>query len=155
VLPSGAWVVYSGISTRPAAKRKWYIKPGGPIKKIIALIFFVVWAGIAEGQTLTASWYSIDSLKKEGTYKYSKGVMANGKRFSDDIFTCASCDFKLGSRIAITNYITRKQVIAEVTDRTNRRFKGKRIDLSRAAFYALTDGDLERGLCEVYVTEIK
>ena len=29
---------------------------------------------------MQASWYSVQSLKNEGTYKYSKGVMANGTK---------------------------------------------------------------------------
>jgi hypothetical protein len=41
-----------------------------------------------------------------------------------------------------------------VTDRTAKRFKGKRIDLSKRAFEILSNGKLERGLLPVIVTEV-
>ena len=102
---------------------------------------------------LQASWYSTESLKKEGTYKTSKGVMANGKLFSDKELVCASWDFPLNTYLLISNPATNKTVIVLVSDRTNRRFKGKRIDLSKEAFRRIAP--LKSGLCKVLVEVIK
>ena len=107
----------------------------------------------AWAQELTMSWYSIESLKKEGTYAYSKGIMANGRKFSDELFTCASCDYSLGSFVKITNLADGKNIIVEVTDRTNRRFKGKRIDLSKSAFAKLAP--LSKGIIKVSVEKVR
>lgn len=79
--------------------------------------------------------------------------MANGRRFSDDGFTCASWDYVLGTRLLVSNISGTREVVVVVTDRTNRRFKGKRIDLSKAAFQKLDD--LNKGLIRVNVKEIK
>ena len=102
--------------------------------------------------TLKASWYSVESLKREGTWKYSKGVMANGKAFKDEAFTCASRDFPLGTTLRITNARNSKSVCVKCTDRINLRFKGKRIDLSKAAFQAIAD--LRQGVISVTVERI-
>lgn len=105
-------------------------------------------------QELTASWYSIESLKKEGTYKYSKGVMANGKIFDENAFTCATRDFPLKTRLRITNIKDKnKSVEVEVTDKIGKRFAGKRIDLSKRAFMEIAD--CEQGLCKVEVEVLK
>ena len=109
------------------------------------------WAG--EVQHLTASYYSVDSLKKEGTWKYSKGVMANGQLYNDMGYTCASCDYRLGDRLLISR--GSKSVVATVTDRTNKRFKGKRIDLTPHLFKMLSpSGTTKEGLIQVTVTKI-
>lgn len=118
---------------------------------IILLFSFITTPLYAEPIKLTASWYSTESLKKEGTYKYSKGVMANGKLFDENALTCASCDFSLKTKLRITTVkAPKKSIIVEVTDRTNRRFKGKRIDLSKRAFGEIAN--LKQGLCQVSVT---
>jgi len=106
---------------------------------IVGFVFAVV--SHAEEVCLKASWYSIASLKKEGTYKYSKGVMANGRRFDDGRLTAASRDFPLGSVLRVVNPKNNRVVVVEVSDRIGRRFKGKRIDLSKAAFAKIADLD--------------
>jgi rare lipoprotein A (peptidoglycan hydrolase) len=88
----------------------------------------------AEEIKLKASWYSIKSLIKEGTYKKSKGVMANGKRFNENHFTCANRLYPLGSLLRITAIKSGKSVIVKTTDRIGRRFANTRIDLSKGAF---------------------
>ena len=106
---------------------------------------------------LQASWYSEASLKKEGTYKTSKGVQANGKLFDENALTCASWDFPLKTKLRVTTIkAPKRSVIVEVTDRTNKRFKGKRIDLSRAAMEALGGKQaLRKGLLNVTVEVIR
>ena len=111
--------------------------------------------GQARAETLTASWYSVQSIKDEGTYKTSKGVMSNGKLFDENAFTCASCDFPLKTKLRVTNIkAPKKSIIVEVTDRTNKRFKGKRIDLAKSAFEKLSGGRLDKGLLQVRVERI-
>jgi rare lipoprotein A (peptidoglycan hydrolase) len=120
---------------------------------IIILIFSKVHAQqIPQPTYITASWYSNNSLKKEGTYKYSKGVMANGQLFRDEGFTCATWLYPLGTRIRVTDIKTGRHVYVTVTDRISRKFSNTRIDLSRAAFARLFD--LTQGLSRVKVEAI-
>ena len=120
---------------------------GAIIALLLALSVSSVWA-----QELTASYYSVASLKAEGTYKYSKGVMANGKVFNEMALSCASCDYPLGAVLLVKSLENGKTVRVKVTDRTNRRFKGKRIDLSAGAFAKLDK--LSKGLIKVEVKEV-
>ena len=109
------------------------------------------WAG--EVQHLTASYYSRASLVKEGTAKYNpKFLMANGKVFYDERFTSACNSYPIGVELCVTNGRNGKSVVVFNTDRTAKRFKGKRIDLSISAMAKI--GDVERGLEKVTVTEI-
>jgi rare lipoprotein A len=102
---------------------------------------------------LTASWYSIESLKKEGTWKRTKGVMANGQKFNDSGFTCAAWGYPFGTMLLVTNIQTLKSIRVRVTDRISERFAKTRIDLSRLAFSQLAE--LERGVISVKVEKIK
>ena len=113
------------------------------------VMFILLWSGLAQAQDLTASYYSVESLKREGTWSYSKGAMANGRQFSDNNLTAASWDWPLGTKVRVTRKDTKASVVVLVTDRTARRFKGKRIDLSYTAMYRL-DG-IHRGLVPVSV----
>jgi rare lipoprotein A (peptidoglycan hydrolase) len=104
----------------------------------------------AEEITLEASWYSIQSLKKEGTYRYSKGVMANGEKFNDDDYTCATRLYPLGSLLRIVNTKNNKAVWVKVTDRISKLFGETRIDLSKRAFAEIAN--LKQGLIPVEIT---
>ena len=107
----------------------------------------------AEGTTLQASWYSRSSLIKEGTWKNGKEQrMADGKKFNDAGFTCATRDYPLGSRLMVRNISNGKSVVVVVTDRIGRRFIGKRIDLSKAAFAAIEN--LDKGITKVEVSRV-
>ena len=108
---------------------------------------------IASSRNLLASYYSVQSLKQEGTWKYSKGRCADGSLFKDSNFTAASRDFSLGSVLCITNLQNGKQVTVRVTDRINKRFAKTRIDLSQRAFSELlSKGEsLDKGLIKVKV----
>jgi hypothetical protein len=112
-----------------------------------------VWAKVIN---LKASWYSIESLKKEGTYKYSKGAMANGKLFDDNAFTCANRLYPLDSILRITNLKSGNSIIVRTTDRIGKRFARTRIDLSKKAMETLGGKQaLEKGLLLVKVERIK
>jgi hypothetical protein len=103
----------------------------------------------AETIPLKASWYSVESLKKEGTWKYSKGVMANGKQFNENDLTCACRISPLGSYLRITNTKNGRMVIVKVTDRIGKRFATTRVDLSKLAFSRIAK--LEDGVVAVKV----
>lgn len=116
---------------------------------------------------LTASWYSEESLKKEGTWKTSKGVMANGKRFDESAFTCATRLFPLGSYVRVVVCESKGkgamaaapkgrrngEVVVKVTDRIGKRFAQTRIDLSKAAFEKIAP--LNKGIVPVTVELIE
>lgn len=107
-------------------------------------------------QTMIASYYDLASLKKEGTYKTSKGVMANGKVFDENAYTCACRMYPLGAVLRITNTHSGKWVVVTVTDRIGKRFAETRIDLSRAAMEALGgQWALDQGLVKVIMERIK
>ena len=123
------------------------------LASLLGILIFLFSLLVSEGaEALTASWYSVASLKKEGTYRYSKGVMANGKTFRDEGYTAASWDYPLGTRLEVSSVETQRRVEVVVTDRTARRFKGKRIDLSKGAFAQIAP--LEQGLVEVQIKEL-
>ena len=106
------------------------------------------------GESMKASYYSVESLKTEGTWKYSHGIMANGKPFRDEGMTCAAGkQYKLGRKLLITNQDNGKSVVVTVTDRVNKRFYTTRVDLSRGAFMKLAP--LSKGLINVDVDTIK
>ncbi len=125
--------------------------------KTIAISIVIVFLLLPEARAtepliLTASWYSIKSLHRDGQWKITKGVMANGEKFRDEELTCATRDFDLGTKLLITAS-NGKSVIVRVTDRINKRYKGKRIDLSKQAFNLLAS--LSQGLISVKVEKVR
>jgi len=119
---------------------------------IIMATIIIALSGVSEAKVLTASWYDEVSLKTEGTWAWSKGVMANGRQFSSDRYTAASCDYPLGTTLRVTRPDTKASVVVLVTDRTAKRFTGKRIDLTSRAFSEL--GSCKEGLIDVQVQKI-
>ena len=104
----------------------------------LATLAAVLIVKYAEAQEpLKASWYSMESLKQEGTFKTSKGVMANGRLFNENDLTCACRLYPLGTVLRVTNTLNGKSVVVKVTDRIGKRFATTRIDLSKAAFAAI------------------
>lgn len=89
---------------------------------------------------LTASWYGAECAGK---------LMANGKPFDLEKFTCASWDYPLGTMLRVS--ANGKTVAVVVSDRGPhlRLSKTRQLDLSRAAFRALVP--LKRGLIPVTV----
>jgi rare lipoprotein A len=120
---------------------------------ITLAILFIPCLARSEEITLKASWYSIESLKKEGTYKCSKGVMANGEKFNNNNFTCANRLYPLGAILRVTCIESGKSIVVKTTDRISRRFGRTRIDLSRLAFSRISE--LEKGIIPIRVERIK
>lgn len=119
---------------------------------LIVCIFGLLTCADASEINLKASWYSVESLKQEGTFKYSKGVMANGDRFSDSGFTAACRIYPLGALLRVTNTSNNRSVVVRVTDRTGKRFATTRIDLSKGAFLCIEK--LNKGIVDVSVERI-
>lgn len=108
---------------------------------------------IAETQMLIASFYSRNSLVAEGTAAHNpKYLMANGKVFYDESMVSACNSYPLGVRLLVTNLRNGKSVVVVNSDRTAKRFKGKRIDLSKSAFSKIAF--LEQGITKVTVETI-
>lgn len=103
--------------------------------------------------TLSASFYSLESLKREGTFKTSKGVMANGHVFNENAMTCACRLYPLGAVLKITNTKNGASVVVTVTDRIGKRFAKTRIDLSKAAFQKIAP--LSAGVVPITAERIK
>lgn len=99
-----------------------------------------------------ASWYSLESCKREGT----TGIMANGKELRDDLFTCASWDWPFNTRLLVRNLANGKEVIVIVSDRgpAKRLYnKGRIIDLSKASFSKIAN--LKEGIIKVKIEPVK
>jgi rare lipoprotein A len=123
------------------------------MKPLFLILALCLMPYLSYANTLKASWYSRADLIRDGQDKITHFIMANGKEFFDNGYTCASWDFRLGTRVKVTNKQTGKSVIVQVTDRTARRFKGKRIDLSKGSFAKLAN--ISQGIIQVSVEVIK
>lgn len=127
---------------------------------LIGIITLIIVMGIAlsfaqeipQPAYLTASWYSIQSLKDEGTWKRSKGVMANGELFDENRLTCATNLYPLNTLLCITNIQNGKSVVVVVKDRIAKRYGKTRIDLAKGAFLALDE--LKKGVIRVRVEKV-
>jgi len=120
------------------------------MKRLLFVLMFVVVSNAWAFQT-EASWYSVESCRREGT----SGVMANGEVLRDDMLIAASWDYNFGQRLKVTNIANGKSVIIVVKDRgpAKRLYrKGRKLDLSKAAFSQIAD--LKRGLIQVEVKEV-
>ena len=92
-----------------------------------------------------ASWYGEEHRGQP---------MANGQRFDPDKLTAAAWFFALGSKVVVTH--AQRSVMVVITDRGPAERlvnKGRKIDLSRAAFAKLADPDL--GLITVTTKEAR
>lgn len=123
------------------------------VAALIVEILFYIFVGLAMASDLKASYYSTESLKKEGTFKLSKGIMANGQRFDDKAMTCATRIYPLGSWVEVKNISNGKKVVVKVTDRIGKRFARSRIDLSKSAFKKIAE--LKTGIVPIKVRRIK
>jgi len=119
------------------------------IYTLAALTTFSRAQHIPQPAYLTASYYSVSSLHKDGQWKLTKGIMSNGKLFNENDYTCATRFFPCGSILHIKNLSNGKSVIVKVTDKIGKRSAKTRIDLSRAAFARIAN--LRQGIVKVKV----
>lgn len=122
------------------------------LRRVITSIVAILIICTTAHAEMKASWYSEAALKRDGQWGITKGVTASGQLFSDNLLTAASWDWPLGTKVKVTRTDKKAFVVVVVNDRTARRFKGKRIDLSKAAFMQLAS--LERGLVPVTIERI-
>lgn len=119
---------------------------------ICLIVLCFLWAGAGQSNSLTASWYSVESCRREGT----SGIMANGEKLNDSAYTAASWDYSFGTLVEVKNLENGKMVRVKITDRgPSRRLyrQGRVIDLSRAAFSAIAV--LRRGVVPVSIKVVK
>ena len=104
------------------------------------------------GNSITASWYSVESCRREGT----SGIMANGRKLKDETYVAASWDYEFGTMLKVTNLENGKMVWVEVCDRGPSRKlyrQGRVLDLSMAAFSAIAD--LKEGVIPISIERSK
>lgn len=127
--------------------------------RLIAILVMVIFMSAeATGAFIfQASYYSVESLKREGTWKVSGGRMANGKMFDETALTCAAGkQYKLGTYLRVRNLKNGKAVVVKVSDRLARRFYNTRIDLTKAAFQVISGKQgLKQGLLAVSVEVVE
>lgn len=118
-------------------------------KQSALVVMFVLFSvGVCSGSNLTASWYSLESCRKEGT----GDTMANGRKLNDRDYTAASWDHPFDTILLVCNLNNGKCVDVRVTNRgpAKRLYKrGRVLDLSRAAFEAI--GELRSGVLPIKI----
>ena len=122
------------------------------IMLVVAVVLIVCVRSCKAEEITKASWYSVESCKREGT----SGIMANGEILDDNKLTCASWDYDFGTLLKITNLENNKSVIVEVTDRGpawRLYYTSRTIDLSKKAFETIAD--LDKGVIRIIIKEIK
>jgi len=132
---------------------KLHIVDDWPFGGLMVVALVMMMSSGAHAAELKASWYSRSDLVRDGQYKLTHFIMANGKEFFDNGRTCASWDYAIGTHLLVKNISNGKTVMVEVTDRTARRFKGKRIDLAKNSFAQIAD--CKQGIVLVNVKVIK
>jgi rare lipoprotein A len=104
------------------------------------------WAEITD-----ASYYTVASCIKES----GQAITASGERLKDDGFTCASWDYPVGAMLRVSRIGSDRVVTVRVNDRGPAKGlyrRGRKIDLSKAAFKALSP--LSKGVIRVEVERI-
>ena len=120
---------------------------------LVGLAVMVVGCRPCYGEVTEASYYTVAScLKESGQF-----TMSNGKELSDEALTCASWDYRFGTKLRVSRVDSPgKTVTVEVTDRgpAKRLYKkGRKLDLSKMAFSRLAE--LKEGVVVVDVEPIK
>ena len=112
--------------------------------------------GVCQAEEVTtASWYSVESCMREGTWQKYGGKMANGEVFKNDLLICASWDHPFGTILLVTNQDNNKSVQVRVSDRgpSKKLYKvGRKIDLSKGAFEKIAD--LKKGIIKVSIKKL-
>lgn len=128
---------------------------GGTMRTVILTLLLVGVLTSAQAFQTEASYYSVESCKREGTWQKWGGKTASGKDFTNESNYCASYDFPFGTRLLITNISTGLSTICVVEDRGPSKKlykKGRRIDLSKGSFTKISP--LSKGVIQVEVMPI-
>ena len=105
-----------------------------------------------EAWATECSWYSVQSLKEEGSWAKWGGITKSGEKFSDDLFTGASNRYPIGSLLWVWCPRTNRGCVIRVNDTMSKKYSN-RLDLSISAFSAISD--TSRGLEEVTTERIR
>jgi len=128
-------------------------------KQFIVLLFLFISSCQPQpvfAEQLKASWYSVESLKRDGQWKITEGRCADGSLFKDSNFTCATWLFPLHSRVRIICLKNGNTVDVIVSDRINRRYAKTRVDVTPAVMEALMGKQgLKAGLIDIAIERIK
>jgi rare lipoprotein A len=87
------------------------------------------------------------------TVKSSGTITANGEKYNEQAFTCASNDCPFNTVLRISNISNSKSVLCRVNDRGGFKKYGRILDLSPRAFKSIAP--LSQGLVRVKVEVIK
>lgn len=123
-----------------------------PAAIIATLIVVCIFGSLVQAETLTASWYSVESCRREGT----SGIMSNGKELKNEDMVCASWDYPFQTILRITNITNGRSVEVVVSDRgpAKRLYKkGRVIDLSKGAFAKIAN--LKQGVIPIKIVRVK
>lgn len=86
--------------------------------------------------------------------KFNKRKTANGEIFDNNKFTAAHKTLPFGSQVKVTNLSNGKSVIVTINDR-GPFVKGRKIDLSKAAFKEITNSNsTKRGILQVKIEKL-
>ena len=131
---------------------------------VLLVVAWSLWAageGDASGSTELiipvrvgfASWYSVESCRREGT----SGVLtASGEMFFNECDTCAMRGRDFGRYYKVTNVSNGKLVVVRHNDfgpSKRLREAGRIVDLSKGAFARIAD--LDEGVIEVEIEQAK
>ena len=123
---------------------KWFL----PVIITLLLLLLII-TNVRADVVHTASWYSYQSCRMEGT---SVVWTASGERFNENSLTAAMWKVRFGTRVRVTNLQNGKSVIVRINDRGPARKlvgKGRIIDLSKGAFLVIAS--LKSGVIQVRV----
>lgn len=84
--------------------------------------------------------------------KFHGRKTANGERYNQNALTCASNQYKFGTRLKVTNKANGKSVICRVNDRGGFGKYGTTLDLSKASFAKIAP--LSKGKIKVTIRRL-
>jgi rare lipoprotein A len=124
--------------------------------KTLLLIAAALFLSVEPSHAAIASWYSSDSVKKEGTCKADRCYTASGKEIHElerkGILFAASASLPLKSRASICSKETGRCVEVTILDRGGFKKYGRSIDLCKEAFRQISQ--TRQGLTEVSIRRI-
>ncbi|EGE12842.1 septal ring lytic transglycosylase RlpA family protein [Moraxella catarrhalis] len=104
---------------------------------------------------LAIALFATASQANYATYygdKFHGRKTANGERYNQNAFTCASNQYKFGTRLKVTNLSNDKSVVCRVNDRGGFSKYGVTLDLSKGAFKKIAS--LSQGKIKVTIRRL-
>jgi len=139
----------------PILKNTFNISKVCPKNLIICLILTFLYTSVCWAETGLASYYTFESCQQEGSSGY---YTASGERYNENDLTCALPHRNFGGLYKVTNLKTSRSIVVKHNDLGPAQRlvkKGRIIDLSKKAFWLLSDGRLDKGILKVSVNKIK